>query len=399
MTSIDKIKVITVVGAGTMGHGIAEVAAIAGYKVYMADISDEILKNAMDKIKWSLTKLSEKGQIRESVDAVLARIKPIVNLKEGEYTREFANAVSESDFVIEAVPEKLDLKKQIFAFLDEHAPPHAILATNTSSLPITEIASATKRPDKVVGMHFFNPPPLMPLVEIVRGEKTSEDTVKVTYELAKKFGKQPVVVKKDVPGFIVNRILGRFLNEACWMVARGKASILEVDSAVRYRLGFPMGAFELADYSGIDVFFLVFNAMTERGFKMTPCPLFKEKFDKKEYGMKTGKGFYEYPAPGKYARPKIPKELGEKVDIIKLIAPAINEATWLLANDVATMDDIDKAVVLGLGWPKGVFETTEYNVSPTDTIPYPNQLPSLPKNRGYCSSSSRWNPSGPPTIR
>ncbi len=354
MVSVEDIKKIIVVGAGTMGHGIAEVAAMSGYEVYLADISEDILKNALEKIRWSLGKLSEKGQLRESVDAIMARIKPIVNLKDGKYTEEFAAALRDSDFMIEAIPERLDLKQQLFKFADENLPEHAIMATNTSSLPITEIAAATKRPEKVVGMHFFNPPPLMPLVEIIKGAKTSEETVKVTYELAKKFGKQPVVVKKDVPGFIVNRILARFLNEACWMVARGEASIVEVDSAVRYKLGFPMGAFELADYSGIDVFYLVFTAMTERGFKITGCPLFKEKFDKKELGMKTGKGFYEYPAPGKYVRPKIPKEAGEKVDHVRLIAPSINEAAWLIRNDVATLEDIDKAVMLGLGWPKGV---------------------------------------------
>jgi enoyl-CoA hydratase/3-hydroxyacyl-CoA dehydrogenase len=356
MVSVDDIKTIAVVGAGTMGHGIAEVAAMSGYKVFLADISDEILKNALEKIRWSLGKLSEKGQLKESVDTIMSRITPIVNLKEGKYTEEFAKVISQSDFVIEAIPERLDLKQELFKFLDKHAPSHAILATNTSSLPISEIAAVTNRPDKVVGMHFFNPPPLMPLVEIIKGNKTSDETVKITYELAKRFGKQPVIVKKDVPGFIVNRILGRFLNEACWTVVRGKASIIEVDSAVRYRLGFPMGAFELADYSGIDVFYLVFTAMTQRGLKMTGCPLFKEKYEKKEFGMKTGKGFYEYPAPGKYVRPKIPKDAGQKVDIVALLAPAINEAAWLLENDVASMDDIDKAVMLGLGWPKGIFE-------------------------------------------
>ncbi|MEB3851973.1 MAG: 3-hydroxyacyl-CoA dehydrogenase/enoyl-CoA hydratase family protein [Desulfurococcales archaeon] len=354
MPGVEDIKRIAVVGAGTMGHGIAEVAAIAGFEVYLADISEEILRNALEKIRWSLSKLSEKGQLRESVDAIMARIKPVVNLRDGEYTEEFRRALSESDFMIEAIPERLDLKQKLFAFADEAMPEHAILATNTSSLPITEIAAATKRPEKVVGMHFFNPPPLMPLVEIIRGAKTSDETVRVTFELAKRFGKQPVVVKKDVPGFIVNRILARFLNEACWTVARGQASIVEVDSAVRYKLGFPMGAFELADYSGIDVFYYVFTAMLERGFKITPCPLFKEKFERKELGMKTGKGFYQYPAPGKYVRPSIPKEAGEKVDHVRLIAPAVNEAAWLLRNEVATLEDIDKAVMLGLGWPKGV---------------------------------------------
>ncbi len=353
---VENIKRIIVVGAGTMGHGIAEVAAMAGYEVYLADISDEILKNALEKIKWSLSKLSEKGVLREGIDTVMARIKPIVNLKDGEYTEEFAKALSESDFMIEAIPEKLDLKQQLFRFADEHMPGHAILATNTSSLPITEIASATRRPDKVVGMHFFNPPPLMPLVEIIKGAETSDSTLDTTFQLAKKFGKQPVVVHKDVPGFIVNRILGRFMNAACWAVVRGVGDHVAVDSAIKYKLGFPMGPFELADYSGIDIFYYVFKAMSERGFKANPCPLFAEKFEAKELGMKTGKGFYQYPAPGKYSRPTIPKEAGEKVDPIIILAPAVNEAAYLLREGIASRDDIDKAMKLGLGWPKGVFE-------------------------------------------
>ncbi|MET1102158.1 MAG: 3-hydroxyacyl-CoA dehydrogenase/enoyl-CoA hydratase family protein [Pyrodictiaceae archaeon] len=354
---VEDIKKILVVGAGTMGHGIAEVAAMSGYEVYMADISKEILDNALNKIRWSLSKLSEKGALRESVDNVMARIKPIVDIDEkGNYTEEFARILGEVDFVIEAVPEKLELKQKLFKFMDEKAPPHTILATNTSSLPISEIAAATNRPDKVVGMHFFNPPPLMPLVEIIKGDKTSDETVQITYELAKRFGKQPVIVKKDVPGFIVNRILGRLLNEACWMVVRGEADHIAVDSAIKYKLGFPMGAFELADYSGIDVFYLVFDAMTARGFKIHGCPLFKEKYEKKEWGMKTGKGFYEYPEPGKYVRPKIPREAGEKLDPIYILAPAINEAAYLLREDIASKDDINKATKLGLGWPKGVFE-------------------------------------------
>ncbi|MGC9148783.1 MAG: 3-hydroxyacyl-CoA dehydrogenase/enoyl-CoA hydratase family protein [Sulfolobales archaeon] len=352
--SLEKIKRITVIGAGTMGHGIAELAAMAGYEVRMVDISEEILRSAMDKIRWSLAKLYEKGQIKESVDTIVSRIYITTKLEE---------ALKEVDFMIEAVPEKLDLKKQIFEKADTIMPPHAILATNTSSLPITEIAEVTKRPDKVVGMHFFNPPVLMPLVEVIKGAKTSDETINITYELAKKLGKQPVVVKKDVPGFIVNRILGRVLNAGCWIVARGKADVIEVDAAARYKLGFPMGIFELADYSGVDVFYYVFLAMSERGYKAHPCPLFEEKFKANELGMKTGKGFYKYPEPGKYARPEIPKEKADKVDPVLIIAPAINEAAWLLREDIASKEDIDKACKLGLGYPKGILEyADEYGI-------------------------------------
>jgi len=346
VSSVENIKKIAVIGAGTMGHGIAEVAAIAGYEVWVHDIAEEFLKNAIEKIKWSLSKLSSKGQLREDVETIMSRI---------HTSLDFEKVVSGADFVIEAVPEKIDLKKEIFAKLDKYTPSHAILATNTSSLPITEIASATERPDKVVGMHFFNPPPLMPLVEVIKGEKTSDLTVRVTFELAKKFGKQPIIVNKDIPGFIVNRILMRFVLTACWMVAKGKASIVEVDSAVRYKLGFPMGPFELLDYTGIDIIYFVGKAIVERGVVAHPCPLLEEKFKANELGLKTGKGFYEYPAPGKYTKPNIPKDAGEKIDELELIAPAINEAAYLLREEISSKEDIDKAVVLGLGYPKGIF--------------------------------------------
>ncbi len=357
MVSAQDVRVILVVGAGTMGHGIAEVAAIAGYKVYLADVSQDILNNALEKIRWSLSKLAEKGQLRESVDTVMSRISTVVNVRPGgSYTEEFAKVVSETDLVVEAVVERLDVKQSLFRFIDQHRKGRIIMATNTSSLPITEIASATTAPELVVGMHFFNPPPLMPLVEVIRGEKTSDEVVQAVVEISKRLGKQPVVVNKDVPGFIVNRVLARFMNTACWLVAKGKATTLEVDSAIRYKLGLPMGAFELADYSGIDVFYLIAVAMIQRGFRQTPCPLYEEMYKANRLGMKTGRGFYEYPKPGVYARPEIPKELAEKVDPVLLLAPAVNEAAWLLENNIATREDIDKAVRLGLGWPKGVFE-------------------------------------------
>ncbi|MFP3081156.1 MAG: 3-hydroxyacyl-CoA dehydrogenase/enoyl-CoA hydratase family protein [Acidilobus sp.] len=357
MVSAQDVRTVLVVGAGTMGHGIAEVAAIAGYKVYVADINDEILRSALEKIRWSLSKLAEKGQIRESVDAVMSRISTLVSVKpDGSFSDELARAASEADMVIEAIPEKLEMKQALFRFIDQHRKGRIIMATNTSSLPITEIAAATTAPELVVGMHFFNPPPLMPLVEVIRGERTADEVVQAVVETAKRMGKQPVLVNKDVPGFIVNRVLARFMNTACWLVAKGKATIQEVDATVRYTLGLPMGAFELADYSGIDVFYLIAVAMSQRGFKQTPCPLIEQMYKANRLGMKTGIGFYQYPKPGAYARPEIPRDLAGKVDPALLLAPAVNEAAWLLSNGVATRDDIDKAVKLGLGWPKGVLE-------------------------------------------
>ncbi|GAB6148574.1 3-hydroxyacyl-CoA dehydrogenase/enoyl-CoA hydratase family protein [Stetteria hydrogenophila] len=338
-----------------MGYGIAEVAAVSGLEVFLADVSGGAEGSVLEEIRRSLSRLAEEGLLEESVDAVMSRVK-LVRVVGGEFSGELAKALSESDFMIEAAPESIELKRRVFAFADEHMPAHAVMATSTGGLLVSEVAAATRRPERVVGMHFLNPPQEVPLVEVVRGERTSDEALQLAVELARRFGKQPVVVKRDVPGFIVNRVLARFLNTACWLVAKGVASIVEVDGAARYRLGLPMGAFEFADYAGVDLLYQVWKAMAERGFKVHLCPLYREKLEKKEYGVRAGRGFYQYPAPGEYARPGIPGEAGGRVDPVILIAPAVNEGAWLLRNGVAEKEDIDKAVRLGLGWPRGVFE-------------------------------------------
>lgn len=349
--AVRDVKKILVVGAGTMGHGIAEVAAIAGYNVILVDVSKEILDKALERIRWSLSKLKEKGSVREDVETIMSRIKTSLDLEE---------SAREADFVVEAVPENIELKKQIFSRLDRSARPGVILATNTSSLPIGEIASATSRPEMVIGMHFFNPPPLMPLVEIVRGPKTSDETLKITVDIARKMGKEIVIVNKDIPGFIVNRLLSRLIEQACYMVEEEGFSIQAIDSALRYRAGLPMGIFELVDFTGIDVVAFIFSEMSARGFKARVCRSIAEKLEKKELGMKSGKGFYTYQAPGVYSRPSIPKEEGEKVDIVELFAPMINEAAFLLENGyVDSPGTIDTAVRLGLGYPRGILEMTD----------------------------------------
>ncbi|AFA39936.1 3-hydroxyacyl-CoA dehydrogenase [Pyrobaculum oguniense TE7] len=341
---------IAVIGAGTMGHGIAELFAIAGYEVALVDIAEDFLKKALQNIEWSLRKLAEKGQVKEDPSVILSRIKPIVN--------DVCKAVEGAELMVEAAVENIDVKKKVFSEADRCAPPNAILATNTSSLPITEIAEAV-RPERkplVVGMHFFNPPVLMPLVEIIKGAYTSDETVKKIADYAAKLGKQTVVVNKDVPGFIVNRILARVNEAACWMVARGEATIQEVDSALMYKAGLPMGAFILMDYTGIDVVCFIGDAMLKRGFKSHPCPVITQKCQEKKFGVKTGEGFYKYPAPGKFQWPEVPKSAGDKIDVTYLLAPAINEAAYLLREGIATREDIDKAVKLGLNWPKGPLE-------------------------------------------
>jgi len=341
-----EINKIAIIGAGTMGHGIAEICAIAGFEVSLNDIEEGILRNAMDRIKWSLEKLFEKKQIKEEPSLILNRIKPSTNIKE---------VLTNADLMIEAVIEDLNIKREVFKKADEITPKHAILASNTSSLPITEIAEATQRREKVIGTHFFNPPVLMKLVEIIRGNYTSDETLGISVELCKKLDKEIVIVNRDIPGFIVNRILARVVNTACMLVYKGLAEVESIDAVLRYRLNFPMGVFEVSDYSGLDVFYFIHGIMTSRGFKAKLCPLLEEKFKKKEYGVKTGKGFYNYPEPGKYIKPQLPREKATAIDPTIILALAINEAAYLLREGIATKSDIDKAVMLGLGYPKGIF--------------------------------------------
>jgi enoyl-CoA hydratase/3-hydroxyacyl-CoA dehydrogenase len=344
--AIEKIKKTAVTGSGAMGHGIAELLAIAGYEVTMIDISDEFLTKAMEKIKWSLDKFVEKKRIRrEDADATLARI---------HTTTSYEQAAKDVDFAIEAVPENIELKKKVFSSLDFSAPPHAILASNTSTLSITEMGRATKRPGKVAGMHFFNPPHSMALVEVIKGEDTSQETINTLVELAKKLGKTPILVRKDVRGFIVNRVLGAVFNEAFWAYQRHEATMEGIDASVKYTGGFPMGWFELADFVGLDIAYdvgeILYKAYGER-FK--PCsevidPLIKEK----KFGQKTGVGFYDWTK----GRPRIPFNLLDEYDVDRSWAVAVNEAAWIISDDAANPQDIDTGMKLGTYWPSGPCE-------------------------------------------
>jgi enoyl-CoA hydratase/3-hydroxyacyl-CoA dehydrogenase len=344
--TLEKIKRAAVVGSGAMGHGIAELLAMAGYDVVMVDVSDELLQKGKEKIKWSLDKFVEKKRIRqEDADAALARVTT---------TTSYEQAGKDIDLAIEAVPEIMDLKKKVFAKLDEVSPEHAILASNTSALSITEMGKATKRPDKVAGMHFFSPPQLMALVEVIKGENTSQETMSTISELAKKLGKTTVIVKKDVRGFIVNRVLGAAFNEAFWALKRGEVTKEGIDASVKYNGGFPMGWFELADFVGLDITYDVGKILYEAyGERFKPCsdvidPLIKEH----KLGQKTGVGFYDWTK----GRPRIPFNLLDEYDVDRSWAVAANEAAWLLHDDAASPEDIDTGMKLGTYWPSGPCE-------------------------------------------
>lgn len=347
---------VLVVGAGTMGHGIAEVCALAGNEVILSDISEEVLKNAMNRITWSVKKLEEKGRIK-GADEVLKRVRT---------TTDLANAAKEADYVIEAVVEKTEVKHEVFKVLDENCREDVILSTNTSTIPITDIASVTKRQDKVVGLHFFNPPTLIRLVEIIRGEKTSDETVKKTIEFAKSIGMDYVLVEKDVPGFLINRINIRVFIEAIRLLEEGFKPE-QIDAAIRYRAGLPMGIFEVVDFSGVDTVYNVLHEVKKRGFEIEVPDLLENMVSEGRLGMKTGRGFYEY--SGFYARAKISKDLAYSVNPIQILSPGVNEAAWLIRNGIASREDIDKATVKGMGYPKGILDFADsYGVDKIVTI-------------------------------
>jgi len=342
----EEIKKVAIIGAGMMGHGIAQVFAMKGYQVNLLDIDEEILKKAKQSIAWSLNKFVEKRRIsKEDADAALSRINT---------TTVYEEAANDIDLAIEAVPENMELKKKVFAKVDEIAPPHTIIATNTSTLSISEMGNATKRPDKAVGMHWFNPPQLMQLIEVVKGEKTSDETVNKIIELSKKLGKTPILCKKDVRGFIVNRVLGCVFNEAFWTYYRGEATKEGIDASVKYTGGFPMGWFELCDFVGIDISYEVGKVLYEAyGERFKPCPEVIEPLVKeRKLGQKTGQGFYDWSK----GRPRIPFELSDEYDVERSWAVAINESAWLVHEDVAEPESIDTGMKLGTGWPSGPCE-------------------------------------------
>jgi len=282
-----EIKKIGVVGAGTMGNGIAQLAAQIGCDVVMRDIEMKFVEGGMKKINSFLSKSVEKGKMDgKEKEAIVARIKGTTDIAD----------LKDVDFVVEAVIEDLDLKKRVFKQLDELCRPDVVLATNTSSMSITEIGASTKRPDKVCGMHFFNPAPLMRLVEVIRGYSTSDETIRTTIELAEKMGKTTVEVKKDSPGFIVNRIMIPHFLEAIKIVEEGIASIEDVDTAVKNGLNYPMGPFELMDLTGIDVAYFVseylYKELNKENKWVAPT-LLKTMVRAGKLGKKTGQGWYK----------------------------------------------------------------------------------------------------------
>ena len=348
MSSITKI---TVLGSGIMGHGIAQVSAMAGYHVTIRDIDPSLLDKALEKVKWSLNKLVEKQKLTQiEAEEIFHRITPEISLE---------LSLKDADLLIEAVPENLELKRKVYADVDEFAEEKTMYASNTSTLPITEMAALTRRPERFIGLHFFNPPQLMRLVEVIPGRNTNQYTIDTALDFVTRIGKEPVLCRKDVAGFIVNRIFIPLVHEAAYCLEADAVSMTQIDSAVKYKMGFPMGIFELADYTGLDVISKATSEMFSRDKRIVkPHPKIKELVDAQNLGQKSGKGFYEY-SGSTHERISLTPEEAAKYNPIRLVAVSTNNAAWLISNNVCTREDLEKALRLGMGLKTDLFNTAE----------------------------------------
>jgi enoyl-CoA hydratase/3-hydroxyacyl-CoA dehydrogenase len=340
----EKVERIAVLGAGVMGHGIAQVAAGAGYHVTIRDITQEYLDGAKQRIEGSLKRNVERGRMTdEAADELMGRLSFTLDLKE---------AVGDADLVIEAIPEKLNLKRKVWSEVSKNAREDAVLATNTSSLSVSRLAESVSGPERFVGMHFFNPPAYMRLVEVIPGAKTGGRTIGLVRSVAERLGKTPIEVKKDIAGFIVNRVLITYLNEAAKLLEAGEYTRNQIDGAMQYRAKMPLGPFMLMDLIGLDIVYDVLKVFEENlGPQYRPAETIEKLYNEKKLGRKTKEGFYSY-----VERPTVMEEDGEGFDVDLLLKPLVEEAEKVVAEGIADEEAVDAAMRLGANLPKGPFE-------------------------------------------
>ena len=340
------VNKIAVIGAGLMGAGIAYISAWNGFNVTVVDIKQEFVDAGMERIRTDVMTGIDKGKISMTeAEGLMGRLSATVNMEE---------AVKDADLVIEAIFENMEVKKEVFGKIDAAAPAHCILATNTSSLSIDELAESTKRPDKFIGMHYFSPVPAMKLLELVLGDKTSDETIAAAESVGKTQNKKTVIAKNS-PGFIVNRLLMPVMREALLMLERGEATKEEIDLAMTSVGKAPAGPFTLGDFVGLDI---TYNAMStlyrEIGDCFKPPEILKNLVDAGHIGMKSKKGFYSY--GGEEDEPEPAKGADHDWIVERLNMPAVREAMILIDEDIASKEDIDMAMKLGASWPMGPFE-------------------------------------------
>jgi len=340
--------IVAVIGAGAMGSGIAQVAATYGHKVLLFDQDESALDRARSSIEKNLARSVEKNRLQSSeADAIKTRIESVVGTS--------YNSLDKAGLVIEAIVEDLGTKRNLFATLDRIVDPDAVLATNTSSLSVTAIARASTRPERVLGVHFFNPPTVLPLVEIVPGLATSADVTTKTQQLVDAWGKKTVIAS-DTPGFIVNRIARPFYGEALRIYEEGIADMVTIDWAMKEIGGFRMGPFELMDFIGNDVNFAATKSVYEATFhdsRFRPTLTQQRLFDAGFFGRKSGRGYYDYSPGATMPEPNRDTELGQLI-FRRILSMLINQAADALYLRIASAHDIDLAMTLGVNYPKGL---------------------------------------------
>lgn len=346
MNKLNKKTKVGVLGAGTMGTGIAQIAATYGHKVYIYDNDEGALQKSEERLKKTFARLVEKNKFsQEESDSILDRI---------TYS-EFVGVTENCGIVIEAIIEKLSAKQEAFGKLERTFSDNTILATNTSSLSVTAIASACKNPERVIGTHFFNPAPLMPLVEIVPGLSTDEKVIKEAKSLIDEWGKATVVAK-DTPGFIVNRVARPFYGEALRIYEEGIADVPTIDWAMKEIGGFKMGPFELMDLIGNDINYEVTKTVFQQFYydpRFKPSLAQKQLVDAKHFGRKSGKGFYDYTEEANNLKPNKNENLGQTI-VNRIVSMLINEAADAVFMNIALVEDIDLAMTKGVNYPKGL---------------------------------------------